>query len=138
MASRICLLYTQPMKRNLRNIYITVAIVVVALVFLDVSASIFRIYSVTPREWVAHTFAGKVSATSSDSVSVTDANGHMKLFLITPQTQVMKGKKEIGISKLPLGSYVIVHSEPQNEKTEEAREIRIITTSSFDGAVVAP
>lgn len=122
------------MQENLKKVYIGIAVVVAALVLLNIAGFVFNLRSGPPREWMENVFAGRVSAISSDSVSVIDANATVKSFVVTPRTRVMEGRKNVGIEELSLGLYVIVHSAPRTENEEEAREIRFLTTGPYNGA----
>ncbi len=116
------------MKTNYKKMYAVAAVVIVGFVVLNVAGFFFHVRGGGPNQWTEHVFAGKVSERTEDHITVTDARGISRTFVVTDHTKIVEGKEIQDNQTLTPGTFVMVQSVPSPEAEEEAVEIRIVTT----------
>ena len=81
-------------------------------------------------DWANHIFGGKITHLSATEISVSDIHGTQKTFVLTPQTEIRKGKDTVATDTLSIGSFVMIDISPVLEGKDAAREVRILSTST--------
>lgn len=80
-------------------------------------------------DWTNHIFGGKITHLSATDISVSDIHGTQKTFVLTPQTEIRRGKDTVTTDALSVGSFVVINIAPAPEGKEAAREVRLLSTS---------
>lgn len=76
--------------------------------------------------FAAGTYAGAVSQVASTSITIIDAKGRTRVFVLTPATQIVSGK-EIA-QKLSVGTFVLISVDPEAVASTTATTIRLLST----------
>ena len=88
--------------------------------------------------WAGRVFGGTITRVSPSEISVADIHGTQKTFLMTPQTEILKGKEAITSAALSQGDFVMVNISPAPEGGEVAREVRLFSASTRSSLKQAP
>ncbi len=115
------------MASELNKKYIPVIIVGGLLVLLNLFAVIWYVVPAGPDRWNEETIPGKVVSSTETSLTTRDPRGNTKTFIITPETQILVGKKMAAWTVLQPGTMVLVELNLGTSTDFVAQEIRVLT-----------
>ncbi|MBY0538775.1 hypothetical protein K2P47_05270 [Patescibacteria group bacterium] len=112
--------------------YAAVIVVGGILVLINLFMVIWYVLPAGPKQWNEDVVPGKIVSASETSLTTRDPRGNTKTFLITPETKIVAGKKEVFYSSLLPGTMVLVELDSSTTSEAVAREIRVLTDKRKD------
>jgi Domain of unknown function (DUF5666) len=112
--------------------YVPVIVAVVLLVLLNLFVIAWYIVPAGPDRLDDGTIPGKVILVTETSFTTRDPRGNTKTFIITPETQIEAGKKNVSKGTLQPGDMVLVELDRSTSTDFVADEIRVFTDKRKD------
>jgi hypothetical protein len=111
---------------TIKKQYSAVVLVLIILAALNIAGFLFLWRPQVP----PNTFGGKIVSLSDHSITITDAHGGTRTFIIASSTKIVVGKNVAPETDVTLGAFVMLNAATY-EPAATATKIRILSTDPF-------